>query len=340
MPRQLPASSGLSPIDETLENPTPEMDERSKPTLAQMNQRLDTFAAEFKEDEETTKIKAFMAFVEEEPSVGKADARSGQWVEITMKKVKENQEKDKIGSKPDKNRKRVEAGKSLKQLQTKSPDVPVPQPENKVDLSAKQLLLTLMDEVKSLKEQIKVLSDKSSFVLQTGSSKSSKGKQTTWFGPLLLMNLLTVLRSTPTAGNQGLLTSDPHNPLKSRHMTEVKQYLHKYSKESSPKVVFRDNSSGDTERYGLVNCNGITFTRVAYVNGLKHNLIIISQLCDANFKVLFTKTHGTIFNQNDEVFLIALRRKDVYVIDMSSYNEESNACFVAKASPSVNWLWH
>nr|GFB79692.1 hypothetical protein [Tanacetum cinerariifolium] len=33
------------------------------------------------------------------------------------KQVKENQEKDKIGSKPDKNRKRVEAGKSLKQLQ-------------------------------------------------------------------------------------------------------------------------------------------------------------------------------------------------------------------------------
>nr|GFA60340.1 hypothetical protein [Tanacetum cinerariifolium] len=31
--------------------------------------------------------------------------------------VKENQEKDKIGSKPDKNKKRVEAGKSLKQLQ-------------------------------------------------------------------------------------------------------------------------------------------------------------------------------------------------------------------------------
>nr|GFB07594.1 hypothetical protein [Tanacetum cinerariifolium] len=31
--------------------------------------------------------------------------------------VKENQEKDKIGSKPNKNGKRVEAGKSLKQLQ-------------------------------------------------------------------------------------------------------------------------------------------------------------------------------------------------------------------------------
>ncbi|GJZ94042.1 retrovirus-related pol polyprotein from transposon TNT 1-94 [Tanacetum coccineum] len=96
----------------------------------------------------------------------------------------------------------------------------------------------------------------------------------------------------------------------SRHMTGVKQYLHRYSKESGPKVVFGDNSSGDTKGYGSVNCNGITFTK------------------------------GTIFNEKDEVVLIAPRRRDVYVIDMSSYNTNSNACFYAKASPSVNWLWH
>ncbi|GJS26879.1 retrovirus-related pol polyprotein from transposon TNT 1-94 [Tanacetum coccineum] len=126
----------------------------------------------------------------------------------------------------------------------------------------------------------------------------------------------------------------------SRHMTGVKQYLHRYSKESSPKVVFGDNSSGDTKVYGSVNYNGITFTRIAYVNGLKHNLISISQLCDANVKVLFTKTQGTIFNQNKKVVLIAPRIRDVYVIDMSSYNEEINACFFTKASNSVNWIWH
>nr|GEW12434.1 hypothetical protein [Tanacetum cinerariifolium] len=119
----------------------------------------------------------------------------------------------------------------------------------------------------------------------------------------------------------------------SRYMTGVKQYLHRYLKEPSPKVVFGDDSSRDIERYGLVNYSGITFTRVAYVNGLKHNLIRISQLCDANFKILFTKTHETIFNQNYEVILIAPRRRDVYIIDMSSFNKESNACFLAKASP-------
>nr|GEY24383.1 hypothetical protein [Tanacetum cinerariifolium] len=39
------------------------------------------------EDEGVTKVKAFMAIVEDEPFFGKGDAKLGQWVEITMKKV-------------------------------------------------------------------------------------------------------------------------------------------------------------------------------------------------------------------------------------------------------------
>ncbi|GKC05126.1 hypothetical protein Tco_0996736 [Tanacetum coccineum] len=39
------------------------------------------------EDERTTKFKVFMAIADNEPSVGKVDARSSQWVVITMKKV-------------------------------------------------------------------------------------------------------------------------------------------------------------------------------------------------------------------------------------------------------------
>nr|GEZ34000.1 hypothetical protein [Tanacetum cinerariifolium] len=39
-------------------------------------------------DEGTSTVKAFMAIFEDETSVGKSYARSGQWVEITMKKVK------------------------------------------------------------------------------------------------------------------------------------------------------------------------------------------------------------------------------------------------------------
>ncbi|GJS57871.1 retrovirus-related pol polyprotein from transposon TNT 1-94 [Tanacetum coccineum] len=60
--------------------------------------------------------------------------------------------------------------------------------------------------------------------------------------------------------------SEPTENGCSRHMTGIKQYLHRYSKESCPKVVFGDDSLGDTEGYGSVNCNGITFTRVASIS--------------------------------------------------------------------------
>ncbi|GJW46505.1 retrovirus-related pol polyprotein from transposon TNT 1-94 [Tanacetum coccineum] len=251
------------------------------------------------EDEGVTRVKAFMAIAADELAVGKADARSAHNLslqnEITRLKLDNESLRDEVPDLKkveetsivsDKTKKVTKKDSSVKAIkkkaQTKSTFFLNPGDDKKADSSTKKILLTLMKEVKGLKEQSRPSSDNSSYVSQTGSSKSIKG----------------------------------------------------------PKVVFGDNSSSDTEVYGLVNYNGITFTRVAYVNGLKHNLINISQLCDVNFKVLFTKTRGTIFNQNNEVVLIASRRRDVYLIDMSSYNEEINTCFSVKASNSVNWLWH
>ncbi|GKA93285.1 retrovirus-related pol polyprotein from transposon TNT 1-94 [Tanacetum coccineum] len=442
--------------------------------------------------EGTTKIKAFIAIAEDEPSVGKADARSGQWVEITMKKtcskvtldqllseqvpgniVKalggRGRRKEKIASKeviftkadesssmsipeitsesecetkeplpplpkmigaepagtsnilisladltlnmadltlstfvPKKTKPtsdKVSPTHAIKKkTKTKSSTVPALISEKKGKASTENLLLTLMKEIKSLKEQIKVPSNNSPSVSQTRSSKSSKGKQTTWFGPCKHCGFKNHLAKDcylkpkcSTCGSTDHLTKEhPEQTAVKRTLTMLKaqssvnplakkdsmipkpfkdckyygfndhhcdncelgvryvDYLNRSSKESGPKVVFGDNTSGDTEGYDLVNYNGITFTRVAYVNGLKHNLISISQLCDANFKFLFTKTQGTIFNQNDEVVLIAPRKRDIYVIDMSSYNSEitcekgkhHRASFKTKRSFSINKCLH
>ncbi|GJV58771.1 retrovirus-related pol polyprotein from transposon TNT 1-94 [Tanacetum coccineum] len=120
----------------------------------------------------------------------------------------------------------------------------------------------------------------------------------------------------------------------SRSMTGVKSYLHKYVEQPGPKVVFGDNSSCITEGYGSINYGGIVFTKVAFVNGLKYNLISISQLCDAKYIVKFNDKQGTIFNANKEIVLIAPRRNDVYDLDMTSLSP-NGACFFAKASESL-----
>nr|GEX22866.1 retrovirus-related Pol polyprotein from transposon TNT 1-94 [Tanacetum cinerariifolium] len=56
-------------------------------------------------------------------------------------------------------------------------------------------------------------------------------------------------------------------------------------------------------------------------------------------KYFYYQVQGTIVNDSKEIFLIAPRRNDVYVLDMSSLTS-NGACFFAKASERVNWLWH
>ncbi|GJS76290.1 hypothetical protein Tco_0726171 [Tanacetum coccineum] len=102
-----------------------------------------------------------------------------------------------------------------------------------------------------------------------------------------------------------------------------------------PKVVFGNNSSCITEGYGSINYGGIVFSKVAFVNGMKHNLISISQMCDAKYIIQFDDKQGIIFNSNKEIVQNAPRRNDVYVLDMSSVTS-SGACFFAKASESTN----
>nr|GEV20136.1 retrovirus-related Pol polyprotein from transposon TNT 1-94 [Tanacetum cinerariifolium] len=166
-------------------------------------------------------------------------------------------------------------------------------PNKKADSSTEKLLLTLMEELKGLKEQIKIPSDTSSSVSQSGSTKYAKGKQRTWLGPSVVKKTLAKLKAQSSQGSsvrKALMIPKPFIDCEycgfSNHYSDeceyypgwVKQYLHKYSNESGPKVVFRDNSLGETEGYSSVNSNGITFTKVSYVNGLNHNLTSIGQL--------------------------------------------------------------
>ncbi|GJS92338.1 retrovirus-related pol polyprotein from transposon TNT 1-94 [Tanacetum coccineum] len=123
----------------------------------------------------------------------------------------------------------------------------------------------------------------------------------------------------------------------SRHMTGVKSYLHKYVEQPGPKVVFGDDSTCITEGYGSIKCYGIVFTKIAFVNGLKYNLVSISQLCDAKYIIQFDEKRGIIFNSKKEIVMIATRVRDVYVLDMTSFAQES--CFFAKATENLNWLW-
>ncbi|GKB22782.1 retrovirus-related pol polyprotein from transposon TNT 1-94 [Tanacetum coccineum] len=300
-----------------------------------------------------TMVKAFMAITEDEHDMGKTNARFNQWVEITMKKRKNllsmfNSFKQELSSCKSeltdlKNTKAhnislqnnitrlILDNESLKdevsdlKMVEEEPLPPKILGAEPIDTSNDVIPLADVIQTSTVSDKTKQIAEKESSLKAQSSVATSSRKalkilkpcitckycgfydhhsdeceycmDVTYVAALLMNPLTDYLKRFVWYLDSGC----------SRHMTEIKQYLHKYSKELGPKVEFGDN---------------------------------INQLCDANFKVLFTKTLGTIFNQNNEVVLIAPRRIDVYVIDMSSYNEESNTCFFAKVSNNVNWMWH
>ncbi|GKA00880.1 hypothetical protein Tco_0673545 [Tanacetum coccineum] len=71
------------------------------------------------------------------------------------------------------------------------PSAPEIKSKKNTKLTTKEFLLTLMQEVKGLKEHIKPSSESSTFVSQTGSSMSCKDKMKTKFGPVNTVGLKT-----------------------------------------------------------------------------------------------------------------------------------------------------
>ncbi|GJT22305.1 retrovirus-related pol polyprotein from transposon TNT 1-94 [Tanacetum coccineum] len=123
----------------------------------------------------------------------------------------------------------------------------------------------------------------------------------------------------------------------SRHMTGVKSYLHKYMEQPRPKVVFGDDSTCVTEGYGSIKCNGIVFTKVAFVNGLKYNLISSTQLCDVKYIVQFDEKRGIIFNSNKEIVMIAPRDKPCSSCEKGKHHK---ARFKIKQTSSIKKYLH
>ncbi|GAB2292076.1 hypothetical protein Dimus_038187 [Dionaea muscipula] len=105
-------------------------------------------------------------------------------------------------------------------------------------------------------------------------------------------------------------------------------------------VVFGGNEKpGETKGSGSIIKNGLIIRDIAYVQGLKFNVLSISQFCDKGYLVEFSKEICKIKNEDTGlVVLTGRRKKNMYVVDWSTAMGET--CLVAKAKTEVSWLWH
>jgi len=103
-------------------------------------------------------------------------------------------------------------------------------------------------------------------------------------------------------------------------------------------ITYEDNNKGKILGKGIIgNENNFLIHDVLHVEGLKHNLLNISQLCDKGYKVTFKPNNCEIYLSNSqEVLLVGKRVNNVYLLD--KLNPTSIGYLLTKYEES--WLWH
>ena len=75
---------------------------------------------------------------------------------------------------------------------------------------------------------------------------------------------------------------------------------------------------------------------VLLVEGLKHSLLSVSQLCDKGYKVSFDSEKCVIKHEHDkDIEHIGFRENNVYTIDLKQ-KSKNNRCFLSKDCDAPN----
>jgi len=84
-------------------------------------------------------------------------------------------------------------------------------------------------------------------------------------------------------------------------------------------VTYGDNNKGKIHGRGTIgDKNTFLINDVLFVEGLKHNLLSISQLCDKGYQITFKPNTCEIsMHKSREVLLIGKRINNVYLHDIS-----------------------
>ncbi|KAA0036855.1 gag-pol polyprotein [Cucumis melo var. makuwa] len=122
----------------------------------------------------------------------------------------------------------------------------------------------------------------------------------------------------------------------SRHMTGNRSFFTELEECALGHATFGDGAKGKIIAKGNIDKSNLPFlNEVRYVDGLKANLISISQLCDQGYSVNFNNTGYVVTNKNNQVFMSGRREAN------NCYNWSSNGsniCHLTKIDQT--WLWH
>ncbi|GKA31255.1 retrovirus-related pol polyprotein from transposon TNT 1-94 [Tanacetum coccineum] len=131
------------------------------------------------------------------------------------------------------------------------------------------------------------------------------------------------------------------------HMTSNKDHLDDFEEYKGGSVTF-GGSKGYITGKGRIRVGNLDFDSVSFVKELGHfNLFSISQICDKQHKVLFTKTKCLVVSPDfkmpneNQILLKVPRKHNMYSFDMKTPSlTKDYACLIAKATYDESKLWH
>ena len=97
----------------------------------------------------------------------------------------------------------------------------------------------------------------------------------------------------------------------SRHMTGDWSLLKVFKSKKGGNVTFGDGSKSQIKGKGIISLLGQPdIANVLYVEGLRMNLLSISQICDQDFMVLFSKRKCLVMNESRKKLISGVRTLD------------------------------
>ncbi|KAL8155032.1 hypothetical protein AgCh_000420 [Apium graveolens] len=121
----------------------------------------------------------------------------------------------------------------------------------------------------------------------------------------------------------------------SRHMTGEKSLLTGVVEKVGPIVTFGDDSKGFTKGYGNLKIGNVIIENISLMEGLKHNLLSISQFFDRGYNVDFRTERCLITHRKDEKLALQGVRKVSQVTqdsekDTIEIEKNDNVCTLCK----------
>ena len=124
-------------------------------------------------------------------------------------------------------------------------------------------------------------------------------------------------------------------------MTGDRALLSNMVEKAGPWVTFGDDNKGFTKAYGNLEIGNVVIEKISLVDGLKHNLLSVSQFTDKGYEVNFKSEQCSIINKKDKKLdLQGVRKGNLFVADLFSASKGEARCFYIKSSTEDSWLWH